>query len=141
MLTYLSNESRIIPLTMATRSSAKLLHSKSYAGGPQRHIQGRKKDPLKGQHANFIAITARSNIKLACKAPVVIISFDGFQPFMLDRLAVHNNAHETLPPPVHWNCCPPVIQNSNLLLLQAHTMHLQKTQANSVNHCGYINQK
>lgn len=31
MLTYLSNKSQIIPLTMATRSSAKLLHSKSYA--------------------------------------------------------------------------------------------------------------
>lgn len=43
MLTYLSNKSQIIPLTMATRSSAKLLHSKSYAetqkhGGGHQYI-------------------------------------------------------------------------------------------------------
>lgn len=32
MLTYLSSKSQIIPLTMASCSSVKLLHSKSYAG-------------------------------------------------------------------------------------------------------------
>lgn len=68
MLTYLSNESRIIPLTMATRSSAKLLHSKSYAGGPRRHAE-EKNDPLKGQHAIFITVTST---KLVCDAPVVL---------------------------------------------------------------------
>lgn len=99
MLTYLSNESRIIPLTMATRSSAKLLHSKSYAGGPRGRVRG-KKDPLKGQPTNFIAIIAKV-IKSWCVK---------LQQFLFLMVASS---------PLCWTGCPCTLMHVNLSLLQS----------------------
>lgn len=76
MLTYLSNESRIIPLTMATRSSAKLLHSKSYAGGRQRHVQARK-DPFKGAARKIHRHGSKSHMKFYKVVFISISSCDG----------------------------------------------------------------